>query len=175
MGLYRFTDSAARWIEAIAAIFLGGMTLLIFIGAVVRYLTPHALPDAYDISRLMLGVAVLWGLVTVNYHDTHIKVDLLWMALGPKARIALEVLSNSIVLLFMAGFAYMLFIGVLDSYTSNVETFDLRLPLWPAHALAWLGLTVSVLMVLARILRLLVGGAEAVAAERESREVSSYD
>jgi hypothetical protein len=32
-----------------------------------------------------------------------------------------------------------------------------------------------VLMVLARILRLLAGGAEASAAERESRETASYD
>ncbi|HBZ42704.1 MAG TPA: TRAP transporter small permease, partial [Maritimibacter sp.] len=69
-------------IERIAGIVLGLVTILIVASAIGRYGFARPIPDAFDVSRLVLGVAIAWGMASVGYHGSHIKVDLLAQVVG---------------------------------------------------------------------------------------------
>ena len=45
-----------------------------------------AIPDWFDLSRLMLGIAIFWGIATTSYRDEHIQVDFLWEWVGPRGK-----------------------------------------------------------------------------------------
>ncbi len=68
------------FVERVAGITLGLVTVLIVASAIGRYGFARPVPDAFDLSRLILGVAIAWGLASVAWHGTHIKVDLLAQA-----------------------------------------------------------------------------------------------
>ena len=50
---------------------------------------------------------------------------------------------------------YTLFDKVVSTYSSNVQTFDLRLPTWPCFLVAWLGDVSAVLLIAVRTYRLI--------------------
>ncbi|MDJ0932774.1 TRAP transporter small permease [Breoghania sp.] len=70
-------ERISTFIEKIAGLFLAAITIIVFASAIGRYLLSMPIPDAFDVSRLMMGVAALWGLARVGYRGSHIKVDLL--------------------------------------------------------------------------------------------------
>ncbi len=158
MQFFKFIDALAKKIEVVSALMLGLMTLLIFMTALVRYLMPVSLPDGYDISRLLLGVAVLWGLAAACCHNQHIKVDLICPFIGPKTRRIVDIFAETMVFIFILLFAWKLYGTVINTYYSNEETFDLGLLVWPAYALAWLGVAAASLMAFLRLVRLIASG-----------------
>ena len=144
-------EAVMTWIERIAGLLLGVITLAVFAGAVMRYLFTMPIPDGFDISRLLLGCAVLWGLASATFRDSHIRMDLVWQFLPPGGRRLLDLIANLVTLVAIAVFAWMLLTKVRDVYYANESTFDLRLPIWPFYALAWLGVAAALLSALARL------------------------
>ncbi len=143
-----------RWaltIDIIASSLLGLITAMIFISAVFRYLFTTPIPDSFDISRLLLGVCILWGLASVSYRGGHISVDILWTLLPQKAQRAMDIFATLVTLLFILLFAWMLMQKVGSIYASYEETFDLRIQVWPFYALAWGGVVASVAATCARL------------------------
>ena len=63
-----------QFIKRTAGVVLGLVTILIVASAIGRYGFAQPVPDAFDLSRLLLGVAIAWGLASVGYHGAHIKV-----------------------------------------------------------------------------------------------------
>ena len=55
----RWLERLAALIEQIAGLFLAAITLLVFASALGRYVLATPLPDAFDVSRLLLGIAML--------------------------------------------------------------------------------------------------------------------
>lgn len=147
-------DRAVDAIELTAACFLAAVAALTFVSVILRYLFSWAIPDTYDISRLLLAILIFWGLSGAGYRGEHITVDLLWGAFGPRVRRALDVFSNLVTLFAMAVFAYMMWRKVLDTRADHVLTFDLRQPVWIYYLVAWLGLAASVPLVALRVYRL---------------------
>ena len=76
----RFIDA----IEVTAAGFLAVVTLLTFVSVFLRYLFSWSIPDAYDFTRLLLGILIFWGMAVASYRGDHITVDLLWSAAPPR-------------------------------------------------------------------------------------------
>jgi TRAP-type C4-dicarboxylate transport system permease small subunit len=161
MRLAQRLDRLATLIERIAGLFLAVITVLVFASALGRYAFAAPIPDAFDIARLMLGVAMLWGFASVGYRGAHIKVDLVAELLPVRVRLWLDVLASLVLLLFTLLLAWMLLGRVASAYASNEATFDLRLPVWPWLALIWLGVIASVLTISTRIVLVLVGAAPA--------------
>ena len=173
MQFFELIDRTAKKIETVSGVMLGLMTVLIFLTAMVRYLMPFTLPDGYDISRLLLGISVLWGLAAACCHNEHIKVDIFCSVLSPWARRKVDIFAESLVLCFVVLFAWKLFGTVEKTYLSNEETFDLGLAIWPAYALAWLGVLAAALMALLRLMRLIISGEESDCL-RQKEEGSNY-
>ena len=157
MRFVQWLDRLATLIERIAGVFLAVITVLVFTSAIGRYAFAAPVPDAFDIARLMLGVAMLWGFASVGYRGAHIKVDLLAELLPARARLWLDVVGSLVLLLFTVLLAWMLLGRVESAYASNESTFDLRLPVWPWLALIWLGVLASAFTITTRIVLMLLG------------------
>ncbi|HEX6019822.1 MAG TPA: TRAP transporter small permease [Burkholderiaceae bacterium] len=147
-------DRAIGAIEVTAACFLAAVGALTFVSVILRYLFSWAIPDTYDISRLLLAILIFWGMAGTGYRGEHITVDLLWGAFGPRARRALDVFSNLVTLLAMAVFATMMWHKVFDTRADHLLTFDLHQPVWIYYLVAWLGLAAAVVLLALRVYRL---------------------
>src|SRR3989475_6749429 len=139
----RFIDT----IEWIAAGFLGIVALNIFVGVLLRNTLNYAIPDSFDIGRMLLGILIFWGIAATSYRGGHITVDLVWANVGPKSQRLIDVFATLVLLFVVTAQTYTLFDKVRGTYADNVQTFDLNLPTWPFFALAWAGDVSAVLLI----------------------------
>jgi TRAP-type C4-dicarboxylate transport system permease small subunit len=147
----RFIDG----IELLAACFVGIVAIDIFVSVLLRYFFAESIPDSYDFGKLLLGILIFWGIAATSYRGTHITVDLVWAAAGPRGKRLIDIFAT-LVLLFVVGVqTAMLFDKVRLTRADNVLTFDLRLPTWPFALLAWLGDVSAVLLIAVRTYRLI--------------------
>jgi len=156
-SIFRNLERFSKGVDVIAGICLGVVTMLVFVSAIGRYLFSFPIPDAFDLSRLLLGVAVMWGLASIGFRGGHIAVDLIAQVVPPRAGRMMEAFGWAVLLVFTIALAYKLFGRVSSAYNSYESTFDLRWPVWPWLALAWAGVVVSIFTVAARLLYLLTG------------------
>jgi TRAP-type C4-dicarboxylate transport system permease small subunit len=148
----RFIDG----IELLAAAFVGIVAADIFISVLLRYFFSYSIPDSYDFGQLLLGILIFWGIAATSYRGTHITVDLVWAAAGPRGKRAIDIFATLVLLLVVSVQTTMLFDKVRMTRADNVLTFDLRLPTWPFALVAWLGDVSAVLLIAVRTWRLIV-------------------
>lgn len=147
----------AAAVETVAALCLAVVTAVVFASAIGRYLFSAPIPDAFDISRLLLGLAVAWGYAVLGFRGGHICVDLLFEVLPAPARRVVEIAAQAVLLVFTAALAWKLFGRVVSAMNSNEATFDLRLPTWPLIGGIWLGILAAVVTTLAGLILLISG------------------
>ncbi|WP_300303182.1 TRAP transporter small permease [Ferrovibrio sp.] len=148
-------------VELVAGLLLGAIAVLTFSAVMLRWLFNYGLPDAFDFSRLLLGTAMFWGIALAGFHNRHIQVDGFWELAPAWGKRAIDIFATVVTLAFMALFAWMLEGKVMSVLASNEQTFDLRLPVWPFHAVAALGIALAAILLLLRLIRLLAGKKEA--------------
>ncbi len=144
--------------ETVAACLLMLVGGLVAVNVVLRNTTGMVVPDWYDGSRILLGIAMLWGVAITTYRGTHINVDLLWEYCGEANRRRLDMAAGVVVVLFFVAMAWMTWQKVAD--TGFQVTADLRLPLAPFYAVAALGVSAAALLALLRWVRLFTGAAQ---------------
>ena len=149
-GMDRFIDT----IEWVAAFFVGIVAANIFIAVLLRNLFSVAIPDAFDIGRLLLGILIFWGIAATSYRGGHITVDLVWANVAPRWQRAIDVFATLVLLFVVSVQTYTLFDKVRGTYYDHVLTFDLRLPTWPFFAVAWAGDVSAVILIAIRTWRL---------------------
>lgn len=162
-------DRFINTIEWIAAFFVGIVALDIFVSVVLRYLFSYSIPDSYDFGKLLLGILIFWGIAATSYRGTHITVDLVWSAAGPRGKRIIDVFATLVLLFVVTVQTIMLFDKVRLTLQDNVLTYDLRLPTWPFALVAWLGDVSAVLLIAIRTWRLVFYPARMV--EPAHREV----
>jgi TRAP-type C4-dicarboxylate transport system permease small subunit len=147
----RFIDS----IEWIAAIFVGVVAADVFISILLRYFFSIQIPDSYDFGQLLLGILIFWGIAATSYRGTHITVDLLYANIPAVWQRVMDVFATLVLLFVVSVQTYTLFDKVVTTRASNVQTFDLRIPVWPFFAVAWIGDIAAVLLIAVRTYRLI--------------------
>ena len=147
----RFIDT----IEWIAAGFVGIVALNIFISVILRNTLNYAIPDSFDIGRMLLGILIFWGIAATSYRGGHITVDLIWANVGPKYQRVIDVFATLVLLFVVTVQTYTLFDKVTSTYNDNVLTYDLGLPTWPFFAVAWAGDVSAVVLIAIRTYRLI--------------------
>ncbi|MBO0902808.1 TRAP transporter small permease [Jiella sonneratiae] len=147
----RLTERVVTIVERIAAVMLGLVTILVFVSAIGRYLFASPVPDAFDLSRLSLAIAIMWGFASLGFRGSHIKVDILAEMLGPRARRVLDLLAWLGLLLFTLLLVWKLGGRVLSQMPGGETTMDLRLPQWPFLAFVVAGLVMAVVTTLIRL------------------------
>jgi TRAP-type C4-dicarboxylate transport system permease small subunit len=150
-----FMDRVIDSIEMVAAAFVGIVALDIFISVILRRFFNTSIPDGYDFGRLLLGILIFWGIAATSYRGTHITVDLLWTAAGPRMRRAIDIFATLMLLFVVAVQTWTLFDKVRLTYADHVLTYDLNLPTWPFFLVAWLGDVSAVLLIAIRTYRLI--------------------
>ncbi len=138
-------------IERIAAVILGLVTLLIVVSAIGRYGFARPVPDAFDGSRLLLGVAIAWGMASVGYHGSHIKVDLLAQMVGPRPRRWINLFAWVVLFAATAIMTWKIWGRVMSAYDGGDTTMDLRLAHWPFFLAIWAGLVAALFAIAVRI------------------------
>ena len=93
-------DRVIDSIELVAAAFVGIVAADIFISVLLRYFFSVSIPDGYDFGRLLLGILIFWGIAATSYRGTHITVDLVWGAVGPRHKRLIDIFAT-LVLLFV--------------------------------------------------------------------------
>jgi TRAP-type C4-dicarboxylate transport system permease small subunit len=151
----RFMDA----IELTAAGVLAAVTALTFVSVFLRYLFAWQIPDSYDIGSQLLGVLIFWGIAGASYRGEHITVDVLWSVAPAPVKRAIDVFADLVTLACLAVFTWMTGNKVLSTYADNLQTFDLRLPVWTFYCLAWIGLAAAIGLLAIRTGRMLLGGA----------------
>lgn len=144
-------------VEHGAAAFLALVTALTFVSVIMRYLFSSPIPDSFDLTRLMICIAIFWGMACACWRGEHIQVDLVWSALGPRGRLAIDVFATLVLLAAMAVLCWVVVARLFVIVRSGMITGDLLLPMWPFFAAATLGLLLSVVVLPAFLFRLIRG------------------
>lgn len=147
----RFIDA----IEWLAAGFVGLVAIDIFVSVLLRYFFSVSIPDSYDFGKLLLGILIFWGIAATSYRGTHITVDLVWTAAGPRMKRLIDIFATLVLLLVVSVQTAMLFDKVRLTREDNVLTYDLNIPTWPFALVAWLGDVSAVLLIAVRTYRLI--------------------
>ena len=146
----RFIDT----IEWIAAGFVGIVALDVFISVLLRNTLNYAIPDSFDIGRLLLGILIFWGIAATSYRGGHITVDLIWANVGPRYQRWIDVFATLVLLFVVTVQTYTLFDKVATTRADHIVTMDLQVPIWPFFAVSWLGDVSAVLLIAIRTYRL---------------------
>ncbi|MDN2583222.1 TRAP transporter small permease [Aquibium sp. ELW1220] len=152
-GFDRIIGRLSALVDGAAAIFLAIITALTFVAVLLRYVFNLPFPGSFDVSRLLLGVAIFWGIAAAAWRNEHIKVDLFWQVLPARAQKAVDLFSDILFSGFIFTFAWMLFRQVEKVRGSGLTTFEMGIPVWPFTAVAWLGILFCALVLAARVLR----------------------
>jgi len=150
-----FMDRFIDTIEWIAAAFVGIVAIDIFVSVLLRNLFSYAIPDSFDIGRMLLGILIFWGIAATSYRGTHITVDLVWGNVSPRYQRWIDVFATLVLLFVVTVQTWTLFDKVRGTYNDNVATFDLHMPTWPFFAVAWIGDISAVLLIAIRTYRLI--------------------
>jgi len=148
-------DKFIDTIEWIAAGFVGLVALDIFVSVLLRYFFAVSIPDSYDFGKQLLGILIFWGIAATSYRGTHITVDLVWSAVGPRAKRCIDIFATLVLLFVVTVQTIMLFDKVRLTRLDHVETYDLNIPVWPFALVAWLGDVSAVLLIAIRTWRLI--------------------
>jgi TRAP-type C4-dicarboxylate transport system permease small subunit len=147
----RFIDT----IEWLAAAFVGIVATDIFVSVLLRYFFSISIPDSYDFGKLLLGILIFWGIAATSYRGTHITVDLVWSAAGPRGKRMIDIFATLVLLFVVTVQTIMLFDKVRLTMQDHVLTYDLNIPTWPFALVAWLGDVSAVLLIAVRTYRLI--------------------
>lgn len=128
-----------KWLVAISG-FIGASALfavmaLVFAAVTLRYFG-IVVPDSYDLSRMLLGILIFWGIALAVADNSMIKVDAIYALAGPRARRLIRAFATAVTATVLALIAWRAGDAVLDAFHSKVSTSDTRLRLWPFYAVA---------------------------------------
>lgn len=143
------------WTETLAALFLLAIALLIAANVFLRDVLSIQIPDWFDGSKLLQGIALMWGFAVATYYGSHICVDIVWEHLGQRGRRTLDLLSTAVTMGFLALTAWMVWTKVLS--TGRQTTSDLQLPIAYFYALAACGMVAAAVLAVLRLVRLARG------------------
>src|ERR1041385_632199 len=127
----QYTNKLIDGIELTAAVFVGLVAADTFISVILRDLFSYSIPDSYDFGRMLLGILIFWGIAATSYRGTHITVDLVWSAAGPRMKQAIDIFAP---LLLLGGVTVQpgtLFDKVMTTRADHLLTYALTLPVWP--------------------------------------------
>ncbi len=144
-----------KWLTSVSGVIgataLFAVMVLVFSAVILRYFG-IIVPDSYDLSRMLLGILIFWGIALAVAEDSMIKVDALHSIAGPRVRWLIGAFAAIVTAIVLGLLAWRAGVAVADAFDSKVSTNDMRLRLWPYYAVASVALFLSVAIALARMM-----------------------
>ena len=141
--------------ESISAFFLLAIALLTFGNVLAREMFQTQIPDWFDLSKQLQGIAIFWGIAIATYRGAHICVDLSWEWANDAGKRWIDIVATLFILAFLLPLAWMVW-SKLGS-TGTQTTSDLRLPLIWFYAVSAAGVTATAVLAAVRLLQLIRG------------------
>ncbi len=139
-------------LDLVPAFLLMCMVLLTAISVMSRFAINMPVPDDYELTRLLLGVVVCWGVAGAFRNEGHIYLDVFWGRLSDKGKNVVARIGAVISFLIMSGYCVALFMKVQDSMRAHLQTLDFGIPIWGFQAAAWLGILAAVFVLLKQVI-----------------------
>lgn len=138
--------------ESISAFFLLAVALLTFGNVLARELLKTQIPDWFDLSKQLQGIAIFWGIAIATYRGSHICVDLSWEWANAAGKRWIDIVATLFILAFLLPLAWMVWskLGSVGTQTTS----DLRLPLVWFYAVSAAGVTATAALALIRLRQL---------------------
>ena len=164
--LARLLDSIDRLGMAggvLAALALTGLTLLILLEIAFRLASrlnpdlPPGMPNAWEFSSYLMGVAFMGGAALTLRAGAHIRVSVLIANVPAAAQRVLECFACTIGLLMSGFLAWSLVLFTWASYVRGQTSMSSDTPIWIPEAAVTLGAVLLALQMLARLLQALWG------------------
>jgi C4-dicarboxylate transporter DctQ subunit len=131
MKLLRYID---RYFSMLERQFLGGTilftSLLLLVNVVMRYIFNHAIYWAEELVRYLMVWVIFVGGSQVAKHEGHITVDIVYRAVGPKAKVILDYIVNVVAIVFCLVLTYYSYRQMMRVYSSQQISPALELPMW---------------------------------------------
>ncbi|WP_430407221.1 TRAP transporter small permease [Hydrogenophaga sp.] len=90
-------------IETVAALTLLLVAVLTAGNVLVRYAFSTQIPDWFDGSQMLQGIAMFWGIALATYYGTHIGVDIVWEHLQPAGQRRVDLVATTITAAYRLG------------------------------------------------------------------------
>ncbi len=139
--------------NALAALALGGASLLACLQVILRYLFGYTIFWSEEATIYLLILSTFIGAVITLRHNEHVSVDVLSFVFGERGKRALAVLSALLVVAYCAIFGAYAWILVTEPAALRIVTPALRLPLWVVELSLPIGLTLMFLRALEMLYR----------------------
>lgn len=163
-------DRAVAAVEKIGGLFLLAVALLTFVMVILRKFFDTAIPDWFDFSRLLQGIAILWGIAAACYRGGHILVDLAWDFSSEKNKRRIDLFADVCMIVAMTVFAVFAIQAAIEMRGKNLLTSDLRLPQWGFYLVGAVGVAAAAFMTMVRLRNLWRGTHHGAAVEAPKAE-----
>jgi TRAP-type C4-dicarboxylate transport system permease small subunit len=152
----RLIRRIVQFVDGAAAMFLAIITGLTFLTVVLRYVFNQTLLGSFDIGRLLLGIAIFWGVAVAAYRQEHIQVDIVWSVLPRRAQGVLNLFADLVFFGCACVFTIMFWRQTMVMAASGETTFELDVPIWPFHLVAWFGIALTAVVLAVRIIHVVI-------------------
>lgn len=133
----------SRMLERVALLVLliGGIGMLMsmFLGVadiVGTQVMGVAVPGPYELTESNMVLIVFGALAYAQIRRAHIRVELVYMRMGPRVQAAMDVFADIAAIVFFSLLLWQAYNEALYSYDINERTVGLiRFPLYPARAI----------------------------------------
>jgi len=136
----------SRFIEKLAwaTVLIGGIGLLLSTGLgvadVVGTYFGHPVPGAYELTESTMVLVVFGGLTYAQIQRKHIRVELLYLRMGPRAQSTMDIIADIAALVFFGLLTWQGWNEAAYSIQINEATSgNVRFPLYPARILLVFG------------------------------------
>ena len=139
-------DQVLTWIEnSLAALALGGATIIAIAGVVMRYVFGQTIFWSEEAVIFLIILSTFIGAVITLRHNEHVNVDIIPAILGERSKWIMALIGTSLLVVYCAVIGAYAWILVFEPVARNTVTPSLKLPLWVVEASLPIGLTLMLL------------------------------
>ncbi|MGI8865593.1 MAG: TRAP transporter small permease, partial [Rubrobacteraceae bacterium] len=140
-GLHGF-DRVLTWIEnSLAALALGGATVIAIAGVIMRYVFGDGIFWSEEAVIFLVILSTFIGAVITLRHNEHVNVDIMPSLLGERGKWVFAMLGTLLLVIYCGVIGAYAWILIFEPAASNTITPSLKLPLWVVELSLPIGLT----------------------------------
>jgi len=139
-------DRVLTWIEnSLAALALGGATVIAIAGVIMRYVFGDGIFWSEEAVIFLVILSTFIGAVITLRHNEHVNVDIMPALLGERGKWVFAMLGTLLLVIYCGVIGAYAWILIFEPAASNTITPSLKLPLWVVELSLPIGLTLMFL------------------------------
>jgi len=139
-------DRVLTWIEnSLAALALGGATVIAIAGVIMRYVFGDGIFWSEEAVIFLVILSTFIGAVITLRHNEHVNVDIMPSLLGERGKWVFAMLGTLLLVIYCGVIGAYAWILIFEPAASNTITPSLKLPLWVVELSLPIGLTLMFL------------------------------